>query len=243
MFSQDDPVHFKNTKQRMKRKTVTNRAIRRSEKPEVGIKMSDNKIISKTSTHLRRIAKNLKKEAQKVKKAAFTKDELLYYLGCLDRKLSRKHTIVIAGGAELLLYYNINRLTSDIDQLGYSGPDKVEWVNAVKKVAEEEGIKLEWISDAVKGYIHTLQPDFTSRLIAIDLPLVNIEVLGLGLPDLIVMKITALREVDQQDLEKLLPKMKKQDLRIVKSTMRYLNEVRPHWALKIQYFLQEEGLL
>ena len=55
------------------------------------------------------------------------------------------------------------------------------------------------------------------------------------------MKIVALREQDLEDLEVLLPSMSEADKGTLVAIMRHVSAVRPDWAQKIKYFLQEQG--
>jgi hypothetical protein len=73
------------------------------------------------------------------------------------------------------------------------------------------------------------------------LPFQRLHLYVLGRSEQAAMKIVALREQDLEDLELLLPFMSDDDKRILVAIMRHVGAVRPDWAQKIQYFLQEQG--
>jgi hypothetical protein len=55
------------------------------------------------------------------------------------------------------------------------------------------------------------------------------------------MKIVALREQDLEDLELLLPQLSLEEQQVVTKIMEHVGQFRPHWAQRIQYFLEEQG--
>lgn len=48
-------------------------------------------------------------------------------------------------------------------------------------------------------------------------------------------------EQDLEDLALLLPRLNAADRKAVIATMHYLSTIRPDWAQRMQYFLEEQG--
>jgi len=63
----------------------------------------------------------------------------------------------------------------------------------------------------------------------------------LGRPEQTALKIVALREQDLEDLELLLPMLSEADKTTLLDIMHHVGTFRPDWALKIRYFLEEQG--
>ena len=55
------------------------------------------------------------------------------------------------------------------------------------------------------------------------------------------MKIVALREQDLEDLELLLPQLSEEEKEVLITIVHHISRFRPDWALKMKYFLQEQG--
>ena len=168
------------------------------------------------------------------------KNELILALQELDAQLSSACDVVLVGGAAMILHHGAPRATRDVDVLLLRG-DLGEMRRAVQRVARAHDLPDDWVHDAVKGFADILPPDFYHRLVPLDLPLRYLHLYVLGRPEQAAMKIVALREQDLEDLELLLPSMSDDDKRILVAIMRHVGAVRPDWAQKIQYFLQEQG--
>jgi predicted nucleotidyltransferase len=168
------------------------------------------------------------------------KETLIRLLQALDERLSRPSQVVIIGGAAMILHFGASRATQDVDAVLLSG-EQSELRDAIRAVAQENGLPEDWMSDAVKGFAGILPPDYQLRLTLLALPLRNLQLYALGLPEQVAMKIVALRERDLQDLDVLLPMMSEDDRRTVVHIMHHVSRFRPDWALKIQLFLEEQG--
>jgi len=158
----------------------------------------------------------------------------------VGRQLVSPHEVVLVGGAAMILHYGAQRTTRDVDVLVTNG-DRAELWRAVRAVAHEHGLPDDWITDAVKGFADILPSDFAERLVRLDLRAERLRVHVIGLPELVAMKIVALREQDMEDLDLLMPRLSEQDRRVITDIMRRLGRIRPDWAQKIGYFLEEQG--
>jgi predicted nucleotidyltransferase len=168
------------------------------------------------------------------------KSELTEVLAKLDKELSRPCELVVIGGAAMILHYGSQRATRDVDALFLRG-DILELRRAIKEVARERNLPDDWLSEAAKGFADILPRDFQRRLVPLEMPLSRLRVYVLGLPEQVAMKIVALREQDLEDLEILIGKMSEADKQQVAVVMHDLAIMRPDWAQKIQYFMQERG--
>lgn len=171
---------------------------------------------------------------------AMDKQELTDLLQAVDRRLASTCEVVLVGGAAMILHFGAGRTTLDVDVLALRG-DKEDLIRAAAAVAQEHGLPPNWISDAVKGFADILPPDFQQRLTRLDLPVKQLHIYVLGLPEQVAMKIVALREQDLEDLELLLPGLSEAERDVVVSTMRHVAKFRPDWAQKMRYFLLERG--
>jgi len=158
----------------------------------------------------------------------------------LDRQLSTAHHVVLVGGAAMIVEFGADRATRDVDVLVLQG-ELGEFRRAVGAVAARHGLPEDWVNEAAKGLADILPPDFQDRLSPLPVPLQKLRVSVVGLPEMVALKIVALREQDMEDLEILLPRLSESDRRTVISTMHHVARFRPDWAQKIRYFLEEQG--
>ncbi len=168
------------------------------------------------------------------------KHELIEVLQELDQHLSASFDVILIGGAAMVLHFGASRATRDVDVLVLRG-DLTELRQAVKTVAGERGLPEDWLNDAAKGFADILPPDFYHRLVPLTVIFHHIRLYALGQPEQVALKIIALREQDLEDLEILLPQMSEADRAVMVGIMNHISTFRPDWALKIRYFLQEQG--
>ncbi len=168
------------------------------------------------------------------------KNELIEILQELDKQLTSSFDIVLIGGAAMILYFGASRTTHDVDVFILRGGAS-ELRKAVKIVADNRELPENWLNDAAKGFAGILLSDFYHRLIPLDYKFDNIRLYVLGRPELVALKIIALREQDLEDLELLLPKMTEREKEVLIEIINHTNKFRPDWAQKMNYFLQEQG--
>ena len=168
--------------------------------------------------------------------------ELLVILQALDAHLTTGYDVVLVGGAAMILHFGARRATHDIDALILRG-DWHTLRQAIKAVASEYDLAEDWLNDAVKGFADILPPDFYQRLTPLPLPWRHLRLYVLGRPEQTALKIVALREQDLEDLELLLPTFSEADKVTLLKIMHHVSTFRPDWALKMQYFLEEQGWL
>jgi len=157
----------------------------------------------------------------------------------LDRQVTYHFKIVIVGGAAMIIHFGATRATRDVDAI-VEGDNLREIKNASKIVADKFQLDDDWLNDSVKGFANILPPDFHKRITKLELDLYNLEIFVLGISEQLIMKIVALREQDLEDIEVLLPQLTENDKQTVINNMHYINKIRPDWAQKIQYFLEEQ---
>jgi len=168
------------------------------------------------------------------------KNELIKIISELDDSLTSSFDMVLIGGAAMILYFGAKRTTRDVDVFILRGGAS-ELRQAVKLVADNRELPDNWLNDAAKGFAGVLLSDFYHRLIPLDYKFNNIRLYVLGIPELVALKIIALREQDLEDLELLLPKMNEKEKKVLVEIINHTNKFRPDWAQKMRYFLQEQG--
>lgn len=139
----------------------------------------------------------------------------------------------------MIIHFGATRATRDVDAI-VEGDNLREIKDASKIVAEKFQLDDDWLNDSVKGFANILPPDFHTRITKLDLNLSNLEIFVLGIAEQLIMKIVALREQDLEDIDVLLPQLTDVDKETVVKNMHYINKIRPDWAQKIQYFLEEQ---
>ncbi len=168
------------------------------------------------------------------------KQELAEILRDLDAQLSSACDVLLVGGAAMILHFGASRATRDVDALVLRG-DVAELRRAVQRVARTHDLPEDWMNDAVKGFADILPRDFYRRLVPLDLSLQRLRLYVPGRPELVAMKVVALREQDLEDLELLLPQLSASDRDTLVAIMEHVGTFRPDWAQKIRYFLLEQG--
>ena len=168
------------------------------------------------------------------------KNELIEIISELDHNLTASFDIILIGGAAMILCFGAKRTTRDVDVFILRG-DSSELRNAVKSVSVERQLPEDWLNDAAKGFAGIFLSDFYHRLIPLEYKFNNIRMYVIGKPELIALKIIALREQDLEDLELLLPGITDNDKNVILEIMNHTNNFRPDWAQKMRFFLQERG--
>jgi hypothetical protein len=82
-----------------------------------------------------------------------TTQEIEKYLGALNDELNRmgvKGEICLYGGAVMCLVYQARPSTKDVDEVFQSTAQMRE---AAERVAQAYGLRLDWLNDAVKGFV------------------------------------------------------------------------------------------
>lgn len=124
------------------------------------------------------------------------KNQMTDALALLDRFLPRPLTMLIGGGAAMLLAHNIPLSTMDIDGLPLKGDvTPAELDPLVKKVASELKISPHWYNDYFNTFTYTLPKDFRDRLVTV-FEGKKLTAVALGREDLLIMKCFSGREKD-----------------------------------------------
>lgn len=114
----------------------------------------------------------------------------------LDAKLTERVTMLVGGGAAMLLAHHIPLTTMDVDGLPLQSKlTAAELDKLIKEVAEELNISTQWYNDYFNTFTHTLPADFRDRLTTV-FEGMHLKVSALGLEDLLIMKCFAGREKD-----------------------------------------------
>jgi hypothetical protein len=155
----------------------------------------------------------------------------------LDRLLDRPITLIVGGGTAMLLAYRLPVRTTDVD--AYPREARLEEIQpAIRAVAREHGLAPDWINPHFETFAYVLPPDYGARLRPIHEG-ERLEVMALGVEDLLVMKCFAGREKDVGHARALLKRGP--DLGIVERRIHELLEKGVRGAQDALDFLDDLG--
>lgn len=124
------------------------------------------------------------------------KNQMTEALASLDRLLPKSLTLLIGGGAAMLLAHGISLSTMDIDGLPLiSEMTPAELDPFIKKVASELKLNPHWYNDYFNTFTYTLPKNFRDRLVPVYKGK-KLTALALGREDLLIMKCFSGREKD-----------------------------------------------
>ena len=172
-----------------------------------------------------------------MEKKELTDKDILNLLSEVNDKLhehGKSASILLSGGASMSLLFSRDRVTQDVDAVLLSS-DRSEFRNIVSEVGTENGLKEDWLNDAVKGYI-----DFNWQREFIPIGLSNLTVYSVPADKLLAMKLSSGRSYSK-DREDAIELMKHLDIRSPKEALEILEDVVPEQLLtaKTRYFTQE----
>lgn len=114
----------------------------------------------------------------------------------LDGKVEAPLTLLIGGGAAMLLAHGVPLSTHDVDGLPLDSALSPAAVEALaREVAAERGLSPHWYNDYFNTFTWALPPDFRGRLVTVFQGR-RLTVKALGAVDLLIMKCMAGREKD-----------------------------------------------
>jgi uncharacterized nucleotidyltransferase DUF6036 len=168
-------------------------------------------------------------------RAPLTVEGLRQAFADLDRSLDRPVTLVVGGGTAMMLAYGLPVRTADVDAYP-RGATFDDLQPAIRAVAKRRGLAPDWVNPHYETFAHVLPPDYGARLrpvFAGD----RLEVMALGVEDLLVMKCFAGREKDVGHARALL--RRKPDLTIVERRLQELAERRVKGAQEALDFFDD----
>lgn len=146
--------------------------------------------------------------------------QLARAFAALDDRVPRPVTLIVGGGTAMMLAYQLPVRTTDVDAYPRDG-DLEELRGAILEVAKEQGLAKDWINPWFETFAYVLPADYGARLRPIfegD----RLQVMALGVEDLLVMKCFAGREKDVSHARALL--RRKPDLAIVERRLQELSD-------------------
>ena len=172
-----------------------------------------------------------------MEKKELTDKDILNLLSEVNDKLheqGKSASILLSGGASMSLLFSRDRVTQDVDAVLLSS-DRSEFRNVVSEVGTENGLKEDWLNDAVKGYI-----DFNWKREFIPVGLSNLTVYSVPADKLLAMKLSSGRSYSK-DREDAIELMKHLDIRSPKEALEILEDAVPEQFLtaKTRYFTLE----
>lgn len=172
-----------------------------------------------------------------MEKKELTDKDILNLLSEVNDKLherGKSASILLSGGASMSLLFSRDRVTQDVDAVLLSS-DRSEFRNVVSEVGTENGLKEDWLNDAVKGYI-----DFNWQREFIPIGLSNLTVYSVPADKLLAMKLSSGRSYSK-DREDAIELMKHLDIRSPKEALEILEDAVPEQLLtaKTRYFTME----
>ncbi len=133
-----------------------------------------------------------------------TRDTILRALTALAERLptDRTHSLVVIGGAAIVLLYGARDSTKDVDAI-FLEPEGAKAIRqGAKDVAALIGLPEDWLNDGAKGYVHGMA--LGERLLTAP----SLTVHTLAPQQLLAMKLSAWRDdVDIEDARLLLSKL------------------------------------
>ncbi len=164
------------------------------------------------------------------------RQEILEALRQLGELLTQPVEITVAGGAALIVAFNMDRPTADVDAIEAVPRVDQEFRRAVLETAELLELNEHWLNDSAKGFAHVLPPDFKKRRLHVG-DFSHLHVYSLGRADLILMKLFAMRAQDLEDLQAMVPT--KPEIAFVRDNLERLGHIRKDQALRIQLYLEQ----
>jgi hypothetical protein len=136
----------------------------------------------------------------------------------LDRLVPRPVTLIVGGGTAMMLAYQLPVRTTDVDAYPRDG-NLEELRGAILEVARQQGLAKDWINPWFETFAYVLPADYGARLRPI-FQGARLEVVALGVEDLLVMKCFAGREKDVSHARALL--RRRPDLALVERRLQEL---------------------
>jgi hypothetical protein len=120
--------------------------------------------------------------------------QALARLGELAQAHGQILTLIVVGGAAMVLRYQARVSTKDVDAFFLTPPERQETRAWAARVARELGLPADWLNDGAKGFMQGL----TYGPLLLEAP--GIQVYQVGSEQLLAMKLSAWRgPVDRQD--------------------------------------------
>jgi hypothetical protein len=134
------------------------------------------------------------------------KDSMLKALAGLDVRLKQSAKLLLGGGGAMVLAYGFPLATQDLDALFYkSAVTEADVADDVHAVATEVGVPKDWLNSYFQTFLYTLPKDYETRLKTVFTGK-RLQVLALGLTDLLILKCFAGREKDIPHVRALIKK-------------------------------------
>lgn len=125
-------------------------------------------------------------------------DTMKEALKALDKRLEKPLSLVIAGGAAMVLGYGFPLATHDIDAVPFQSELSIADVDALAKevaLSFKTKIPADWINPYYESFSYVLPKDYGSRLKLIYKGK-SLSAYALGVEDLLILKVFARRDKD-----------------------------------------------
>lgn len=154
--------------------------------------------------------------------------QALTRLGSLAQAEGHTLTLVVVGGAAMVLHYNARISTKDIDAFFLTPPERRETRRWAAQVAREINLSNDWLNDGAKGFMQGI----TYGPVLLEAP--GIKVYQIGTEQLLAMKLSAWRDLqDRQDAEKIMadiaPQYANKDA-LWQAVVPYVTELKAQYA-------------
>ena len=138
------------------------------------------------------------------------REEMLAAFEALGAMLPREVTLIVGGGAAMVLAHGFAVRTADVDGQP-RGMSVEELAPFVRRVAEARGLPSDWLNPYFSTFAYVLPADYGTRLVEVFRGR-RLVVQALGAEDLLVMKCFAGRQKDVAHARVLLKRVREPDV-------------------------------
>lgn len=173
-------------------------------------------------------------DRSRIKSDPLSKRKILDYFRQLDQELKERKTkgeILIYGGAVMVLAFDARPVTKDVDAIFVP---KIVMRDAIKKVAENNGISEDWLNDGVGGF----QSSVGDKKLFLNLP--NLAIYIPTTEYLLAMKVLSSR-VDTKDRTDIAFLIEKLQIKTVEEIFNLVEKYYPRNRIepRTKFFIEE----
>jgi len=143
--------------------------------------------------------------------------------------------IIVIGSAAAILCEWLERATEDIDVIA-SDTKISHYKDTIEMVAESLDLPSSWLNDAAIAWGEILPADFMKRSGHLG-QFHGLEVICIGRPDFVLLKLYALRPQDIDDLKEMVPT--EEEIEFVRQQLPRIARINQGKALRVELYLEQ----